>query len=414
MTRNDDETDHGEPDRAISRRTAMAGAGGSLVATVGLAGCLGSTDTNDEGNGDEKGTGKGTDDRPADDADKRPADHRRALDVAFSYDADMDMRFTNRLQLDGDPAGGDRANAVHFTSRGEESGDYTATAVDLRNHSFTLGTLRKAEKIQYDYFVGADDDGASDDIFLILETPDDGLVVTYRPNDGPAASEWQTREVYAELEADGWRAVTVDDDLVDVEDERVTTTTELIGEHITELRNASQYANVLDRFGTETQLLGLAIGDGDLLGETVVDHYVDNLRIGDETVTIPAMLTMDVEFTPPRVQPGRGNFTTTLSFANPADREVTLSLEDIDADSVRIAPYSPLAPPVPGTDESDAAVPATRLRNVTGRGADVEFEADQVAGLLEDGRETTVLIYGAFEGEEPYTFLAVGELEQAG
>ncbi len=413
MTRNDDETDHGEPDRAISRRTAMAGAGGSLVATVGLAGCLGSTDTNDEGNGDEKGTGKGKD---TDTDDRDEAKHRHdVLDVAFSADIDMDMRFTNRMQLDGDPTGGDRQQAVHLTSLGDESGDYSCMAVDLQDHDYELGALSDPGSISYDFYGGKNAAYAiPDEVFLILKLSGKRYAVAYRKKDVGKTGQWETRDVSSELTQDEWRAVDIDPKHVDAEGRKVHVTTEVVQSRIEDLRHAETFADLLGHYGDDAKLVGLAVGAGRLTGETITDHYFDNIQVGEKSFTVPAMLSMDVDFTPPRVQPGEGNFTTTLSFANPSGDEHGVSLEDIDADSVRMAPYSSLAPPLPGTDESDRAVSANRLRNVTGRGADVEFDASAVSELLDDGSETTVLIYGAFEGEEPYTFLAVDELERAG
>lgn len=406
MTRNDDET--GSSDRGIDRRTALYGAGGTLA--VGIAGCLGSDDEPADDSDEKQAFG----DEDDSDDEHEPEKYRRdSLDEAFACDVDMDMRFTNRMQLDGDPTGGDRNRAVHVTSHGEESGDYPCMAIDLQDHEFRLGKLREKRGLSYDFYGGKKARYAiPDEVFLILKLPttkdQPKYVVVYRKKDVGKTGQWERRDVSSEFTKDGWRAVEIDPKHIDVENERVLTTTEIVESRIEDLRHADVFANILETYGHDARVVAVAVGAGRLTGRTITDHYFDNVTVGDKTFTVPAMLSVDVDFTHAKDD---GTVTATLSWANPAGDEYGVDLGDIDPESVRLSRYASIAPPMPGTDTAANAIAATGVGDKTADGIDVTFDGEAVAGLLEKGRETTVLIYGAFAGEKPYTFLGVTELE---
>lgn len=401
MTR--DEDNMNGPEHSLGRRAALLGAGGA-VATVSLAGCLGSEETGTEDKEEEATFGE--DD--TDETEDEPKKHRRdSLDEAFACDVDMDMRFTNRMQLDGDPTGGDREKAVHVTSLGEESGDYPCMAVDLQDYDYDLGHLHTEETLSYDFYGGKKARYAvPDEVFLILKLADKRYHVVYRKKDVGKTGEWETRNVSEELPKDEWRAVEVDPKQIDTENERVLTTTEVVESRIEDLRHADTFGNLLERYGGDAKVVAVAMGAGRLTGRTITDHYFDNLRVGKEEFTIPAMLSMDVDFDHHKDDKG---LTASLSFANPRGDEHGVNLEEIDAKSVHLAEYTSIAPPLPGTDEADHAVQAAAVDG-KGDAAKATFDGDAVSKLAKDDRETTVLVYGAFEGKEPYTFLAAGEV----
>ncbi|WP_312907634.1 hypothetical protein [Natronosalvus caseinilyticus] len=375
----------------VARRPFLIG-----LTSIGLLGTVSTVNSTDD------------DEKSDDDASADPADHHR-LDQAFAWDADFDFQLTNRMQLDGDPAESGREHVVHITSHGQESADYPTSAVDLQDRSLTLGDVEAAGSLTYDYYKGKEATyRVPDEVFLIVRHGQD-LSVTYRKRDTEDTGVWETRDVSSEFTQDGWRTIHLEADDVDVKGERVQVSTKVIGNYFMEIREQDSSQTLFEQFDAETELLAVAIGNGSIEG-VVSDAYFHNLYVSDQEYVFPAMLTMDAEFTPPRVQPGEGQFTATLSFANSAD-EAAVSLEAIDAESVQLAPFGSITPPVPGTDEADQAVSATELRP-TGRGLDVVFDASAVADVITG--ETTVCVSGAFEMDEPYTFAALGDLEVAG
>ncbi|MFP9191194.1 hypothetical protein ACLI4Q_05960 [Natrialbaceae archaeon A-CW1-1] len=382
----------------VARRPVLIG-----LTSIGLLGTVGTVGTT----GDEEEHEDDTDSEGDTSADR--ADGRRH-DEAFAWDANFDFRLTNRMQLDGDPADSGREHPLHITSHGQESADYPTSMVDLQDRSLTLGDVEAAGSLTYDYYKGKEATyRVPDEVFLIVRHDGD-LSVTYRKRDAKDTGVWETRDVSSEFTQDGWRTIHLEAGDVDAESQRVQVSTEVIGNYFMGIRDQDTSQTLLEQFDVETELLAVGIGNGSVDGE-VSDAYFDTLHVADHEYVFPAMLTMEPEFTPPRVQPGEGRFTVTLSFANPADEEAGVSLEAIDAESVHLAPFGSIAPPVAGTDEAERAVPAQELRP-TGRGLDVVFDASAVADVING--ETTVCVYGAFEGDEPYTFAALGDLEMAG
>lgn len=398
MTRHEDEIN--DSSRGIGRRTALYGAGGALA--VGLAGCVGS---DDDDSPDEEGDETTFDDDNDDyDGDDGPVKHRRdTLSEAMLADIDMDMRFTNYIQLDGDPTDGDR-NPVHITSRGEETGDYACLGVDVQDHDYTLGKLKK-KKLKFDFYGKKKPKRRElykDDFFLIIKKGK-RIYVVWRKMD-VETGKWVTRNVSDKLKEGGWRAVKVDPKHVDKENERVHTTSEVVKGRIEDLRNADTFENLFDRFGKDATVLAVALGAGRFYGETINDHYFDNLRIGEKEFSLPAKVSLKAKH-----DADAKKHTVDLTFSNPSGEEKGLSLADVDDDSVYVAPYSTFAAPLPGTDEAKKAVPVNIVDKKDGK-LTVKFDGDDVKYARKD-RKTTVLLFGAFKGKKPYTFKAVIELE---
>lgn len=408
MTDQTDDTKSGG--NRVGRRPFLLG----VTATAAAAGAAGvpsvfADEEDDEHEDESKSEGEGEDQAAA---TQEAGAARGARDEAFAWDSTFDMQLTNRMQLDGDPAGNGRENVVHITSHGEESDDYSCAAVDLQDRSLTIGDVSGEGSITYDYLKGSQASyRVPDEVFLIVRRAQQrGLAVIYRKEDTETTDQWETRDVSSEFDSDGWRLLEVDDETVDVEGEKVTVPTKAITKNFREIREQDSSKSLSEQLDDGAEVLALAVGNGSIEG-TVSDAYFADLQIGGEPYVIPAMLGMDVEFSPRRVQPGGGNFAAWLSFAN-GDEE-GLTLDDIDGESVRMAAFSSIAPPAPGTPEAEAAVSADRLRTVSDRGAAIEFDASSVAELVGDDSKT-VCLYGDFDVEEPYTFAAVSTLERGG
>jgi len=372
-----------QPRLATDRRRFVQLVGGSIVA--------GSAATASTAIADEHETGE------TDDGDGQ------ALDEAFAWDVDMATAFTNRMQLDGDPAGEGRENVLHITSLGEESQDYPCGAVDVRDRSLTLGDVSDPGSLTYDFFKGADASyQVPDEVFLIHRTIEDDLHVTYRKEDTEATEEWQTRDVSSEFPDDDWRTIEVADEDVDEAGERITTTFDAIGDQILALREQETFADVLSEFGDDAELLAVAVGNGSVEG-VVSDAYLHNLQVADQSSVIPAMLTLDADVTS-----DDDPFTVTLSIANPAGEEEGVTLADIDDATVQLASYTPFAPPFPGLEEYENAVTAQTVTPTDGS-VDVEFDGDQVSSILDD--TGSWYVFGEFDVAEPYTFVSVGTLD---
>lgn len=261
--------------------------------------------------------------------------------------------------------------------------------------------MNQSGRLTYDYYTGETHDHASpDEIFLILRQrrgQRENYFVTYRTLDEGTTDEWRTRDVSSELNRDGWRAVEVPADEIDVESELVQTTTAAIEDRIGSLAQQEPYRNVVSRFGGNTEVLAASIGTGRLLRSAVSDVYYDSFQVSNETKPIPAILRMT-----PRFEDGE----VSLSFT---DENVGVSLEDVDEDSVRVSRYAPIGPPIAGTDVETASVAAkfdSDSGNGDGDSLQVEFGGSEASSVLDEG--DLAMVYGAFDTERPVTFVAVG------
>lgn len=380
----------------------LLGVGGTIVGAGAVAGAtsgIADEDSKKKKTGDDGATG--SDDSVAEASQFEGVHHNEAV----LWDHDMDMAFTNRMRLaadPADPADGGRQGVVHVTSAGE-SQDYAVSGIDLRSRDLTLGDVNESGSFTYDYFKGEDASyKVPDEAFLILQRADGGISVTYRKKDTDQRGVWDTRDVSSEFSKGDWRAIDVDAGDIDVEDEQVRVTSEVIGQNIMALREQEHYAGVLDRFSADASLLAVAIGNGSVDG-VVSDAYFDNIQVNETAYTVPATLTMDAEISTPASQ--RGRTSVTLSFAN---EEHGVSVNDIDPESVRLSSYSPFAPPIPGTGDPSDVVLAEGA-TVSGNALEAEFGPGQVQRLTQGNRMPTVLVFGAFE-ERPYRFVATAEL----
>lgn len=378
-----------------SRRSIVLASGG-----VVLGGAMGATAADEHGDDDDEDRGP-----PEDDERGRPDESVLQTDrtEAFVWDTDMDAQLSNTIQPAADPTEEGREDVVHATSGGTETSDYAAAGIDLRADELTLQEASEAGAISYDRSVG---EGATDEVFCLLETGDDALIVAGRGGGGETTDGWETRDVSSELTADGWRTIELDPEHVDVDDEAVNVELEEIGGYALELQEGEAIADLVDRYG-DADLLGMAIGVGALSG-AVVDTYVADLRVHDDPRAVPAVVPMDVSFDGPGGDAG-GRVTASLTFP---ENGHDLTAEDVDTETIRLASYAPVAPPLPGSDEATDA--ATADASVTEQGIDAEFVPGQIYRFAGADQPTPVVLYGDFDVEEPYTFVAIGELQPPG
>lgn len=387
--------------RRLSRRSALIGTGGLVLGTGAVAG--GATVLGDE---DEKNERKGgRDDDRSEGFPDRVLERLRT--EAFVIDADRDGALSTEMRLVGDPSGERRDTAVHVTSRGEESRDYVAAGIDLRDDSLTLADISDAGSITYDYYKGAETTHrVPDEAFLFLRTGPNRFAAAFRGADDERTDTWETRDVSNELTADGWRAAEIDLRRFDLGALRGVAVDEIsiddVGGLLATFGDLESVSDLTGRFSGDAAVLGMGIGVGSL-GGAVSHAYYNGLRVAGEERAIPAAVAMEPSFSGPQ---GRGRITASLSLT--ADDQL-LSASDVDPDSVRLAPYSPVTPPIPGTPWADRAVAADSV-DVSSDAIEAEFVPGQVRRLL-DGDSRRVVVYGDFDVDEPYTFAAVGDLE---
>ncbi|NUC72784.1 hypothetical protein HTZ84_10765 [Haloterrigena sp. SYSU A558-1] len=392
-----------DADRRFGRRSTLLGLGGLVLGGIASGPTV---------LGDEDG---GTTGRYESDDERSGASPQRLLGrlrtEAFVVDTDGSGSLTTETQLVGDPSGERRDAAVHVTSRGESSRDYVAAGIDLRADSLTLAAVGGDAPIAYDYYKDAETTRrVPDDAFLFLQTGPTAFAVAVRGADAERSGTWETRAVSSELTADGWRAIEVDAgelDLGMLQRQLAGSGVDIadIGGLIAMVSGGIEsVSDLTDRFGGDAAVLGLGIGTGALDG-AVTEAYYNGLEVAGEERPLPAALAVDPSFSAPH---GRGGGRFTASFSLAADERI-VSASDIDPDSVRLAPYSPVSPPIPGTPWANDAATADGV-DVSDGTVRAEFVPGRVRRSLQGDRSRPLVVYGDFDVPEPYTFVGVGEL----
>ena len=328
---------------------------------------------------------------------------------AMICDVDMDQSFAVQLVPTPEPNGGDdRGTVVHATSEGAETTDYVCSAVDVRTQELTIDDLRKGKQLTYEYLVGDDSENATpDEVFLTLRA-DDSIYVAYQTaSENRPIGKWFTRNVSAEINGKGrgWHVIEIDPELIDIEDELAPTTNEIIVDAIVSPRESETVNSLVKEFGRETEVLAVTIGTGSTTQETIVDVYFDNLVVGDETYEIPAVVTLDVEFY--SVNEDTAAFNARLQ---PSENS-SLSVAQINAVSAVLSAYSPIAPPVPGTDVTQSALAAED--SGTGSIGDAGIGAYFSRRLAEENFGTgtlPLLVTGDVAIDHPTSFVAATEV----
>lgn len=317
-----------------------------------------------------------------------------------------------------------RENVLHVTSHGNSTRDYSSGIVNVQDRfdePLTLADVSDSGAIAFDYFQGPNNaNAAPDEVFLIVRKDDrhagslaeTGFFAVYKTiNDGrepdPANTpceednkEWRGLDVSAQLTGGTrqWAAIPIAESDV--------ASGQMVIETAQSLRDQEdRFENVLDRFGSASEVVAVGYGKGNTRQETTVDVYYDNLvvRRDDENVVkldFPATIPMDVEFRPPRVNTaGGGTLNASLSLRQD---EVGIDLADVREDSVKLTPYVPVVPPV---EEGATA----RSVSVSDDGLRAQFRVSAVADVLQS-EEQPVLLSGRFDNDAHDAFLAQGTL----
>jgi len=380
------------------------------------------------------------DESPNDDGknSKGPKDSVTPIDEALSCDADMTKSFDAHTRLDSDPtakrnvpttvendgkadtkgakkpdapgkgwSNGKRCGIVHVTSEGKPTEDYPCLTIDLREHELTLGDFSKKRHLTYDYFAGkVHEPAAPGQVFLTLRTTDkkagkERYWVAYRTaNDDRSTKRWRRRFVSKEFDQGGWRALEVDSDLIDVDDERVRDklTAKVIEGEIGKLRQQEPFTDVRQRFGEDAELLAVTIGTGNVGNSVVLDAYFHNVRVLGMRRAIPAMLTMESTF-----EQVDDSIEVTMQFRTDQQGLDIDGGDGVREESVYLSPYASIARPIDGTDAWHDAVLASSVEVVSDTKLVVRFP-----GSL-DGFGDAPMVWGAFSHRHdwPLTFLGV-------
>ncbi|MFB1066366.1 hypothetical protein [Natrinema sp. H-ect4] len=325
----------------------------------------------------------------------------------------MNGQLTTMTQLADAPADMTRERVVHVTSRGESS-DYVAAGIDLRDASLTLPAAAEDGTIAYDYYKGSDvTHRVLDEVFVLLRTGPTEFALAVRGKDADQPETWETRDVSSELADDSW--LTAQADIRQLNPgavQRQITTGEVddietVAQDLAGVDDLETVSDLTSQFD-DADVLAMAIGVGALNG-AVTDAYYADLQVGDTSCPIPAVIPMEVSFSGPQGR-GSGRLTATLSLSID---QAGLNIADIDAETAKLAPYTNVAPPVPIVGRQNAITPDA-VSQSDGDRVTLEFVPGQVQQLLAQRDASQVVVYGAFEGENPDMFAAVGTVEEAG
>jgi len=334
-------------------------------------------------------------------------DMNQSFEIENHRVQDPEVEFCGPDEDDG------REGVLHVTSSGNETKDYSSSMVNVEDrldHPLTLAEATSDDVVvSFDYFEGPNNENAApDEVFLIVrkadaESDEKGLYAVYKTiNDGndPSSEDeacesgWMGIDVGAQMVGDGvgnrdWAAISITKDDV-MSGEMVIQTAQSLRDQ------EDRFSNVARKFGGDAELVAVGYGKGFTTQETVSDVYYDDLIINRTTederhvFDFPAAIPMDVEFEGPR----RGTLTATLT---PQQEEVSLDLDDVQDETVKLTRYVPVAPPVEeGGSASSVSVDDGAIV--------AEFPASEVGGIL--GGERPVLVSGRFDNDTHDAFVA--------
>lgn len=365
-----------------------------------------------------------------DDQRDGPPDGLEELPVAHASIADLDGGgFTGDFEFDvdnrypGDPdADGDRDWVLHYTTDGEETLDYPAAMLNLRERPESTVRLEDLSPdegaLSFDFYVGPDHETVTPgQVFLVIQEPDQrddeqgwGVFKTVDA-DGPR-EEWRTLDVLGEMGSDGtdgaWRALEIDTDPEAFQESFETVADGLLGQgfefHGDE---ANTFDDVYDRFADDASVLAAGIGSG-AFSPTVRDIYFDDVQFdladddaddGGGTFEFPAALEMDTDFE------SNGRVVATLTFP---DEQEDVDIQEFIPETLRAHGLSQIAPPVGegarpsrveiSDDELEVYFPPGRLRRLDGV----------------EGGEERLVVSGEFDYEHVVWFFGVGQARVPG
>jgi len=324
-------------------------------------------------------------------------------------DISGDQVFSAQMPLAADPAG-ERGTVVHATSRGQRTRDYVCSTVDLTDFDFTLGGVAQSG-LSYEFYEGEHNTGAApDEVFLTIKKGRD-FYVAYRTLDAaPRKGTWHTRAVDDEISRSGWRTTKIDRSQINPQARLAMTSNQAITNAINLLRQEPS-TDLLDKFGRNAQLLAVTLGVGSVTRPQKIDTYFDSLQIAGDRFAIPGVVVLDSVFD--NVQNAVEAFHVHLGFQVSVPG---VSLDAVDLASVRLAQYSEIGPPVPGTSAERRALESEDGRTglINRFGLRVDFNRNQLRGQVDV--DDPVVVYGDFAYpdavDHPLSFVASGRLTE--
>lgn len=325
-------------------------------------------------------------------------------------DIDMSGSFEVATMFDGDPADAGREGVVHVVSS-EKTTDYAHGMVNVVSQTDDRIKLNALNKVQLDYFEGANNEGViPDELFVSILTPEDELKLAVRTLDlGVEAKrdkEWQTLKVLNRMREEGWS----------IEDISFTDlrTSEAAIETARSLRDDPDETGKLTAKGPDetgqfddATLVGVGFGAGDTRNERQIDRYFDKLSVNreisngngtNETVNFdfPAVLSFPVEDIS---RQGRGSGPLNVSLELETG-ESDIGVDDIAQETIKLNEFKGFAPP------TEDGIKPQQIEFEDGR-INLRFRPPDLDSI---DVESKVIISGDFDVPTGSSFFAVGEL----
>ena len=343
---------------------------------------------------------------------------------------DMAFHVKNRYYGDPDPDADpeDRAWPLHYTTEGVETQDYPAALINIQKRldkRVTLGDLKDDKaKFSFDFFVGKKHKHyIPGQVYLVIQTkahkkqaeegekqPAAGLFKNVRK--GGKRKKWRKLDVIQEMSSEGtdapWNISKIELDPDGFRGSFDTLSDAVLDRAIFTRDEGDTIEDVFE-WDEDSRLLAFGLGSGSSRSASVRDIYFDNFRLHvkdkeyDEyqklSFDIPAALEMEGDV--------RRNGQIIARFSLPPDQE-GVDLADVDEDSVRLYPFSQIAPP-----HSEGAAPARVI--VSDDEIEARFPPGRVRGLPGlSGGDRWVTVAGKFDYEHGVWFFGSGQVRIPG
>ena len=344
---------------------------------------------------------------------------------------DMAFHVKNRYHGDPDPDADpdDRTWPLHYTTEGVETQDYPSAMINIHERLDKTVKLRDLHrdgehvgKLAFDYFAGPKHDQyIPGQVYLVIQTKAHkdqaeegeeervaGLYKNVRKGEDYRGA-WHTLDVVAEMAGegtdDGWHLLSLpkDPDGFRAEHSFDAIADAVLQQAILTRDRGPQIDDIFDEWHEDGELLAFGLGSGSSRTPTVRDIYYDDYRLHvkdqEHSFDIPAALEIDGDV--------RRNGQIIAKFSLPPDQE-NVDLADVDEDSIRLYPFSQIAPP-----HSEGAAPARVIVS------DDEIEARFPPGRARDlpglsGGDRWVTVAGKFDYEHGVWFFGSGQVRIPG
>jgi len=332
---------------------------------------------------------------------------------------DVDERFQTEMHLVEDPANSGREGVLHVTSNRNHTRDYACSVLTLTDRSLLIGDVLD-NSMTFDYYEGRrNENAAPDEVFLVVQTSE-GMHITFQHLNTERELTWQTYDVAGAIQGFGpsWKQKRLLPEVFNIESEVDLSTidfgsfgvnfamriVEQIIQFLQNLRDQGErLSSPIEAYGSDGQILAVALGKGFTTQETVNDIFYDELVVetDEETTRLewPVALSMRFRFLRQQITPSSDQTVRArLAFEQ---REQGLSIDEVNTDSVVLNPYTSIAP----LEDVRGVVP----ESITQRGNQLRltFDTGEVTDLV-DGSEPTFLLTGEFVEDalsRPISFL---------